>query len=271
MVGGAITPADRRRSSRSTSSARWPTWTRSWTIADHGRVPVIEDAAQAIGAGYQAAARRHDRAPIGCFSFFPSKNLGGFGDGGMVVTRRRRPRRAAAPACASTGRSRSTTTTMVGGNFRLDALQAAVLAGQAPPPRRLDEAAAAARGRYRELFRQAGLVERTAGDAARPVVRRRRRASLPRLQPVRDPRPARCATALRDHLDRAGDRHRDLLPDARSTSRSASRRPRPQRRATSPIRSGPARETIALPIYPELTPEQQAYVVDRIAAFHRGQ
>ncbi len=97
--------------------------------ARHG-VPVIEDAAQAIGAAWQGR-RVGAWGALGCFSFFPSKPLGGWGDGGMVVTndaeladRCRRIR-----AHGSTGKHEHS---MVGGNFRLDAIQAAVLAAKLP-------------------------------------------------------------------------------------------------------------------------------------------
>jgi dTDP-4-amino-4,6-dideoxygalactose transaminase len=96
---------------------------------EHG-LKVVEDAAQAFGAQYPSAAtprRAGSMGDAGCFSFFPSKNLGGFGDGGMVVTndsglfeRMRSLRNHGAGAvryCHD----------LVGGNFRLDALQAAVL------------------------------------------------------------------------------------------------------------------------------------------------
>lgn len=91
--------------------------------------PIIEDAAQAIGAEYpsrQGVKKAGTMGRIGCFSFFPSKNLGGFGDGGMAVTQD--------AALAETlrvirvhGSTGHYCHQRVGGNFRLDALQAAVL------------------------------------------------------------------------------------------------------------------------------------------------
>jgi dTDP-4-amino-4,6-dideoxygalactose transaminase len=87
---------------------------------------VVEDAAQAIGAQDQHGRRAGSVGDIGCFSFFPSKNLGAFGDGGLCVTRD--------PALAKRleilrvhGGERRYYHAIVGGNFRLDALQAAVL------------------------------------------------------------------------------------------------------------------------------------------------
>lgn len=94
-------------------------------IANRHRLPVIEDAAQAIGAEYKGR-RAGSVGAVGCFSFFPSKNLGGFGDGGMVVTND--------DALAEKirllrnhGMQPKYYYKLIGGNFRLDALQAAVL------------------------------------------------------------------------------------------------------------------------------------------------
>ena len=94
-------------------------------IAQRHKLPVIEDAAQAIGSEYKGQ-RAGSFGTMGCFSFFPSKNLGGFGDGGMVVTNdaalaeRLRVLRVH-------GSKPKYYHSFVGGNFRLDAIQAAVL------------------------------------------------------------------------------------------------------------------------------------------------
>ena len=120
-----------------------------------GPIPVVEDACQAIGARY------HDRqagsmARVGCFSFFPTKNLGGFGDGGLVTTNdaslahelRLLRNHGAEPKYIHK---------RVGGNFRLDALQAAVLRVKLPHLARWTEMRRRNAKRYDTLFREAGL------------------------------------------------------------------------------------------------------------------
>ena len=99
-------------------------------IARHVGIPVIEDAAQAIGASYGGRLAGGIGA-VGCFSFFPSKNLGAFGDAGLVTTND--------DALASRvrllrvhGAERQYHHRLIGGNFRIDALQAAVLRVKAP-------------------------------------------------------------------------------------------------------------------------------------------
>lgn len=124
-------------------------------IAERHGLAVIEDAAQAIGAEYKGR-RAGSIGHLGCFSFFPSKNLGGFGDGGMVTTND--------PALADKvkllrghGARPKYYHKVVGGNFRLDALQASVLRVKLT---HLDEWTAARQRnaeRYRQLFAAAGV------------------------------------------------------------------------------------------------------------------
>jgi dTDP-4-amino-4,6-dideoxygalactose transaminase len=121
--------------------------------SEHGLV-VIEDAAQAIGAEYKGR-RAGSIGHYGCFSFFPSKNLGGAGDGGMVVTND--AKRAEKLRCLrSHGSKPKYYHKLVGGNFRLDAIQAAVVSAKLP---HLDDWTAARQRnaqRYNRLFKDAG-------------------------------------------------------------------------------------------------------------------
>jgi dTDP-4-amino-4,6-dideoxygalactose transaminase len=124
-------------------------------IAKRHNLYVIEDAAQAIGAEYKGR-RAGSIGHFGCFSFFPSKNLGGFGDGGMVT--------ANDPELAEKtkllrghGAKPKYYHKLVGGNFRLDALQAAVIRVKLKYLDQWTEARQRNANLYRELFAEAGL------------------------------------------------------------------------------------------------------------------
>jgi dTDP-4-amino-4,6-dideoxygalactose transaminase len=125
-------------------------------VAKRHNLVVVEDAAQAIGSEYRGR-RAGSIGEFGCFSFFPSKNLGGFGDGGMVT--------ANDPASAhkakllrNHGAEPKYYHKLVGGNFRLDALQAAVLRIKLPHLDGWTEGRQRNAARYRELFAEANLA-----------------------------------------------------------------------------------------------------------------
>ncbi|HEU5210551.1 MAG TPA: DegT/DnrJ/EryC1/StrS family aminotransferase [Longimicrobiales bacterium] len=129
-------------------------------VARGAGVAVVEDAAQAIGARDGAGRRAGAIGDIGAFSFFPSKNLGAFGDAGMVTTSDGSLDRLLRQLRVH-GMEPKYFHSMVGGNFRLDALQAAVLRVKL---RHLDawhEARRRNAARYRELFAQADLEQVT--------------------------------------------------------------------------------------------------------------
>ena len=124
-------------------------------VAGQAGVPLVEDAAQAIGSrlGNRQAG---SMGLAGCFSFFPSKNLGAFGDAGLVTTNDQafaeRVR-----LLRTHGAERQYHHRLVGGNFRIDALQAAVLRVKAPRLAGWSDARRRNATRYRQLFREAGL------------------------------------------------------------------------------------------------------------------
>lgn len=122
-----------------------------------GDIPIVEDAAQALGAG-GAPGRVGAVGAFGCFSFFPSKNLGGFGDGGLVTTMDDELAERARVLRVH-GAKPKYFHARIGGNFRLDALQAALLRVKLPHLDRWHAQRRANAARYTEIFRAAGLPE----------------------------------------------------------------------------------------------------------------
>ena len=226
-------------------------------IARRHRLTVIEDAAQAIGAEYRGH-RAGSLVEYGCFSFFPSKNLGAGGDGGMVVTQDDQ-RAEKLRTLRVHGSKPKYYHALIGGNFRLDAIQAAIVNVKL---RYLDEWSAARQSnadRYRRLFEASGLVE--SGVVRLPPVAPQHRHIYNQFV-VRVPK--------RDEL-------RSYLNDRRVATEVYYPVPLHlqecfaylgHREGDFPESELAARETLALPIYPELSDEQAAYAVDRIADFY---
>jgi len=221
----------------------------------HGLV-VIEDAAQAIGAEYKgrrAGAMGH----YGCFSFFPSKNLGGGGDGGMVVTQD--PERAEKLKIFRVhGSKPKYYHKVIGGNFRLDALQAAIVSAKLPHLDAWTAARQANARRYRQLFQEAGLVDH--GLVTLPYEAAERRHIYNQFV-IRVPR----RDDLRKHLADQGIGTEIYYPVPLHVQECF--RYLGYREGDCPHSEAAARDTVALPIYPELTEEQIRYVVDTVRSF----
>ena len=165
---------------------------------------VLEDAAQAIGAAYKGR-RAGSLGHAAAFSFYPSKNLGGFGDGGMMMTDDPVLGRSLARLRVH-GMEPKYHHHEVGFNSRLDAIQAAVLRVKL---RHLDAWTLARReaaARYRTLFEAHRLTDLV-------VLPRERDGLPPRVQPVRHPRSGRAPRPAPRLSHGAPDRHGDLLPD----------------------------------------------------------
>jgi dTDP-4-amino-4,6-dideoxygalactose transaminase len=212
-------------------------------------VPVIEDAAQAIGAAKL-------RGRCACFSFFPSKNLGGFGDAGAVATDD--------PAFADRlrllrahGGRPKYVHQVVGGNFRLDTLQAALLRVKLPQLARWTEARRANAERYRQLFAQ------TPGIPAELVVPRDAPGHIYNQFVIRAPERDR----LRAHLTEHGVGTEIYYP--LPFHQQPCFRELGWKEGAFPHAEAASREVLALPIYAELTEPQQAHVVSAVAAFYR--
>ena len=120
-------------------------------------IPIVEDAAQAIGATYRSEPAGGIGA-LGCFSFFPSKNLGAFGDAGLVTTNDHALAHRAR-LLRTHGMEPKYYHHVVGGNFRMDAIQAAVLRVKAPHLTAWTEGRRLNASRYHRLFRDAGLLD----------------------------------------------------------------------------------------------------------------
>ncbi|MCA9524306.1 MAG: DegT/DnrJ/EryC1/StrS family aminotransferase [Myxococcales bacterium] len=131
---------------------------RLGTIAERHGLPLIEDAAQAIGATH-GGRRAGSLARAGCFSLFPTKNLGAFGDGGFATTDDDELYQRLV-LLRSHGSRDKQTFERLGGNFRLDAIQAAVVAVKLRRLEGWNERRAAIATHYREAFAERGLAGR---------------------------------------------------------------------------------------------------------------
>lgn len=232
----------------------------------HG-LPVIEDAAQALGAEYPGKTGTRQAGAIGDFgyySFFPSKNLGAFGDGGMAVCRDE-AMAVRMRALRNHGMEQRYYHRMIGGNFRLDALQAAVLQVKLPY---LDQWSAARRANarfYRGEFAAAGLdkvlslpVEPYAESGAK---NHHIYNQFVISAPKRD--------ALCKHLEANGIGHAIYYPVPLHLQECYANLGYQAGDFAESERA--AAETLALPIFPELTREQQRAVVGMIAAFYANE
>jgi dTDP-4-amino-4,6-dideoxygalactose transaminase len=225
--------------------------------ARHG-VPVIEDACQAIGSRY-GDRFAGTMGGMGCFSFYPTKNLGGFGDGGLLVTHDDQIAKRAR-LLREHGAEARYHHSIVGGNFRLDELQAAVLRVKATRLDRWIESRRRNAQRYVRLFEDAGL-----GSAVIPPVEPGGTFHTYHLFVVRVSR----RDELRAHLTAKGVGTGVYYPvplHRQECFAALGYQP-----GSLPHAERAARDTIALPVYPELTAQQQDYVVDCIADFVRHQ
>lgn len=226
---------------------------------------VIEDAAQALSAQYPSKngkASAGAMGDFGCYSFFPSKNLGAFGDAGMVVCKDAAMAEKLR-ALRNHGGERRYYHKMVGGNFRLDALQAAVLAIKLP---HLDSWSAKRRANaalYHQGFAETGL-DKILTLPTEPYAA----SGLPNHHIfnqfiVRAPR----RDELCEHLGQAQIGHAIYYPLPLHIQECFAYLG--YKEGDFPEAERAAKETLALPIFPELTPEQIRAVVEAIAAFYR--
>ncbi len=244
-------------------------------IAKEKNIFVIEDAAQAIGTQYKDGKCVGTIGDIGCFSFFPSKNLGGYGDGGLVTTNNDelaymlRIKRVH-------GGEQKYYHKVIGGNFRIDALQSAVLRVKLPHLDKWSEKRRANADFYNELFIKAGLAEETGkinfdgkNQVLLPkavykniagvknyhiynqyIIRTQKRDELKKFLTENEigneiyyPVPFHLQECFTNLNHKKGD-----FPESEKASNTS----------------------LAIPIYPELSKEQQEFVVEKIKQFVQG-
>lgn len=225
-------------------------------IARTLNLSVIEDAAQAIGAEYKGN-RAGAIGTFGCFSFFPSKNLGAFGDGGIVTTKERL-RWETLRILRGHGAEPKYYHHMIGGNFRLDALQAAIVSVKL---KYLDAWTASRRKNadgYRELFSASGMDT----VLKLPVEKEARHIYNQFVVGVPGKRDE-----LRAFLQAEGIGTEVYYPVPLHLQKCFAGLD--YRSGDFPVAETAARNTLALPIFPELTQEQQAYTAGMVARFFR--
>ena len=232
-------------------------------VARKKGIPVIEDACQSLGAAYEGK-KAGSMSEFGCFSFFPSKNLGAFGDGGMVTTNDDETDRTLR-AMRMHGETSRYHHRFVGGNFRLDAFQAAILHVKLP---HLDGWAEGRRKNAKEieaLYLEAGGLPYEKGGL-----------SFPR-------EAAGCFHVFNQFVVRVGKGRRDALKE-RLTERqigNAIYYPLPLhlqecfaylggKVGDFPESEKAAGETLALPVFPELSAEQKRFLAFTLAEFSRS-
>lgn len=216
---------------------------------------VIEDAAQAIGAEYQGQ-RAGSMGDFGCFSFFPSKNLGAFGDGGIVTTN---SDEFYDKLCIlrTHGSRPKYYHKLIGGNFRLDAFQAAVVSIKLKYLDQWTKARQENAHKYRALFSHAGLedvVELPYEKEDRHIYNQ----FVIRVGERRDD--------LRGFLSDAGIGTEVYYPVPLHLQACFSNLN--YKKGDFPQAEHAALHTLALPIYPELSDDQIEYVVEKIKAFY---
>ena len=231
-------------------------------IAERHDIAVIEDAAQAIGAEYEDR-RAGSMGRIGCFSFFPTKNLGACGDGGLV-TCQDAELADKIRVLRVHGSAPKYHHGVIGGNFRLDALQAALIR---PRLRRLDDSSlrrARHAAAYNRLFEEAGFT----GGTSPPL-------RLPETPPGRhiyNQYTLRCSDpdsrdALREFLAANKIATEIYYPIPLHLQKCFSSLN--GRKGDFPISEKLAGEVLSIPIFAELEEEEISHVADRIAAFFK--
>ncbi|MEJ5261531.1 MAG: DegT/DnrJ/EryC1/StrS family aminotransferase [Ignavibacterium sp.] len=240
-------------------------------IANAHNLYVIEDAAQAIGTQYKDGRFVGTIGHIGCFSFFPSKNLGGYGDGGLIVTNDDKLSEIIRIKRVHGGEPKYYHK-VIGGNFRLDAIQAAVLRVKLPHLQSWSEKRQQNAKRYNQLFIEAGLAE----EPGKTKFDEKNKVLLPKA--VYENSGVKNYHIYNQYKIRV--EKRDALREFMTKHEIGTEIYYPvpfhlqecfadlgYKKGDFPISEFSANTSIALPIYPELTDEQLQYVVSVIKKF----
>ena len=232
-------------------------------IAREHDLLLIEDAAQAIGADYPldgGSAKAGTMGDAGCFSFYPSKNLGAAGDAGLVVCRNEqfadRLR-----ICRQHGMEARYQHRFIGGNFRLDELQAAILNVKLPHLDRWSAARRDAAKFYMNEFRRAGLDEKIKLPVQPYAESKLANHHIYHQYVIRSPR----RDGLREHFN--GREIETAIYYPLALHEQPFFEYLGYKRGDFPEAERAARESLALPIYPEISREAQQYVVKCAAEF----
>jgi dTDP-4-amino-4,6-dideoxygalactose transaminase len=230
-------------------------------IAERYRLVLIEDAAQAIGAEFPSgSAKAGTMSEVGLFSFYPSKNLGAVGDAGMVVCRDEELAQKLR-IFREHGMEPRYFHHVIGGNFRLDEIQAAILAVKLPYLEKWAEARRVAADFYGAELTRAGLTEKIAVPAEPYRERGLTNHHVYHQYVIRTP----MRDALREHLAKREIGTAIYYPLGLHEQKCFAYLG--YKRGDFPETERAAGETLALPIYPEISRDAQRYVVESIAEF----
>ena len=240
-------------------------------IAKKHNLKVIEDGAQAISVQYKDGKSVGTIGDIGCYSFFPSKNLGCFGDGGMVVTMDDDLGEKLRIMRVHGGKPKYYHK-MIGGNFRLDAIQAGVLSVKLPHLDSWSEARRENAELYTKLFVEAGLSQ----EVGKIELNEQNKVLLPK--PIYKNESLKNYHIYNQYVIRVENRD-ELMTYLREKEIGCEIyypvpfhmqecfSELPSSKESYPNAEFAAKHSIALPIYPELTKEQIEFVVQTISEF----
>jgi dTDP-4-amino-4,6-dideoxygalactose transaminase len=225
-------------------------------IAERQNLYIIEDAAQAIGSEDGSNKRAGNFGAIGCFSFFPSKNLGAFGDAGLVTTNNA-DLYAKMNYLKNHGAHPKYYHKLIGGNFRLDAIQAAVLNIKLKYLDKWTEGRQKNAAYYNQEFKKRGLTDYLTLPKSVNGFRHIYNQYIIRCQ-KRD--------ALLAHLKSKNVGCEIYYPVTFNNQECFQYLN--YKKGAFPEAEKAAKETLAIPIYPELSPEQKEYILDSITEFY---